>query len=70
MPKRVIARSKATKQSRFACAVFPVRLEEASFDVQLHIGIHTPDGGYGFRAWRFAPSRNDETAGLLRSRSQ
>jgi hypothetical protein len=23
-------------------------------------GIHTPDGGYGFRARRFAASRNDE----------
>jgi hypothetical protein len=23
-------------------------------------GIHTPDGGYGFRARRFAPPRNDE----------
>jgi hypothetical protein len=22
-------------------------------------GIHTPDGGYGFRAHRFAMSRND-----------
>src|ERR1700742_1384928 len=23
-------------------------------------GIHTHDGGYGFRAWPFGPSRNDD----------